>query len=579
MPNFFTDNADIRFQMKHLDLRRMVALKEGDFSASKEYPWAPASYEEAMDGYCRVLELVGDICANVIAPRAEDVDREGAQWKDGVVTYAQGTQDALKALKQADLMGFTLPRRYGGLYMPTVAYTSAVEMVSRADAALMTIFGLQDIAETINEFGSEEQKQHYLPKFAAGEVTGAMVLTEPDAGSDLQAVRLKAHEEADGAWRLNGVKRFITNGCADVLLVLARSEEGTKDGRGLSMFICEKGPDIYIRRIEDKMGIHGSPTCEMQFNNAKGDLVGKRRRGLTKYVMSLMNGARIGIAAQGLGIAEAAYRDALDYAHEREQFGKRIFDMAQVADMLVTMKVLCETGRSLLYEAARIVDLNQGYERLLETLDQKDPQYSEVRTKAASYRKQAGMLTPMSKYYCCNMCVTVTNLALQVLGGSGFMRDYAIERYLRDARITPIYEGTSELQVVAMLAGLHGGALDDWFAARAERNYTGDVALLAALANQMHQRLGDAMKFVKEEGDPNYTDLMGKRLGDITCFAVISHLLLDEASVSGHKRTIAEKFIRDTAIQTAAHYQAITSGNDLVLREYENLLLPDLPQA
>jgi len=579
MANFFTDNRDIRFHLDHADLREVVALKEGDFSESKSYPYAPASYEEAVDGYRRVLELVGEIAAEVVAPRAPDVDAEGCRYENGAVTYHPGTQDALRALRQADLMGFTLPRRFGGLNMPTFAYTSAIEMVSRADASLMTLFGLQDIAETINAFASEEQKQRYLPRFASGEVTGAMVLTEPDAGSDLQAVRLKATEAPDGTWRLNGVKRFITNGCGDVLLVLARSEEGTRDGRGLSLFICEKGPEVFIRRIEDKMGIHGSPTCEMQFNNARAELVGQRRRGLTKYVMSLMNGARIGIAAQGVGIAEAAYRDALAYAVEREQFGKPIFDMAQVADMLVSMKVMVETGRSLLYETARIVDLEQGYGRLVETLDRKDPRYREAREKAAAYRKQAGILTPMSKYYCCEMCIRVTNLALQVLGGSGFMRDYNLERYLRDARITTIYEGTSELQVVAVIAGLHGDALEPWFTARAGRRYTGDVALLAALANQMHQRLKEAVAFVKEEGQPDYTDLMGKRLSDMACAAVISHLLLDEADASKHKRTVAEKFIRDAAITTSAQFQAIASGNDLVLREYRNLLSPDLPTA
>ena len=579
MPNFFSDNADIQFQFKHMDLREIVGLKEGDFSESRDYPYAPANYEEAMDGYRRVLELVGEISADVIAPRAAEVDEVGAQYDHGKVTYAPGTQEAIKALTQADLMGFTLPRRYGGMNMPTVLYSSAIEMVSRGDAALMTIFGLQDIAETINAFATEEQKERYLPKFAAGEVTGAMVLTEPDAGSDLQAVRLKATQDGDGTWRLNGVKRFITNGCGDVLLVLARSEEGSRDGRGLSLFLCERGSDIFVRRIEDKMGIHGSPTCEMQFNNAKAELVGKRRRGLSKYVMSLMNGARIGIAAQGLGIAEAAYREALEYARDREQFGKAIFDMAQVADMLVTMKIMCETGRALLYETSRVVDLHQGYEHKVETLDRSDPGYAEAKEKAALYRKLAAILTPMSKYYCCERCITVTNLALQVLGGSGFMRDYEIERHLRDARITTIYEGTTELQVVAILAGLHGDALKEWFAGHEARNYTGEVALLAALVSQMRQRLNDALAFVKEEGDPDYTDLMGKRLSEMACNAVISSLLLEHAAAVPHKRTVAEKFIRDMAIQTSAHYQAITSGNDLVLREYKNLLAPDLPQG
>jgi alkylation response protein AidB-like acyl-CoA dehydrogenase len=579
MPNFFTENADMQFQFNRMDLREIVSLKEGTFAESAQYPYAPTSYEDAMDGYRRVLEVVGRICGDVIAPRAPDVDREGAHYENGKVTYAKGTQEALKALSGADLMGYTLPRKYGGLNLPTIMYASAIEMVSRADAALMTIFGLQDIAETINSFASEEQKQRYLPKFTAGQVTGAMVLTEPDAGSDLQAVRLKAHQDANGVWRLNGVKRFITNGCGDVLLVLARSEEGTKDGRGLSMFICEKGPKVFIRRIEDKMGIHGSPTCEIHFRDAECELVGQRRRGLTKYVMSLMNGARIGIAAQGLGIAEAAYRDALVYALDREQFGKAIIDMAQVADMLVDMKIGVETSRSLLYETARIVDLNQGYEALAETIDRNDPRAKEIKEKAARYRKEASLLTPMSKYYCCENCLRVTNAAIQVLGGSGFMRDYNLERYYRDARITTIYEGTSELQVVAMLAGLHGENLETWFAERAARTYEGETALLAALAGHMHQRLKDAMAFVKQEGNNDYTDLMGKRLGDMVCYAVISYLLLDEAQTLPHKRTIAEKFIRDAAIRTSAYFTAITSGNDLVLREYKNILSADIPKA
>lgn len=578
MPNFFTDNADMQFQFNRMDLREVVSLKEGDFSMRNEYPYAPGSYEDAMDGYKRVLALVGDIAGNVVAPRAADVDLEGAHCENGVVTYAKGTQEAIKALTQADLMGFTLPRKYGGLNMPTILYSAAIEMVSRADAALMTIFGLQDIAETINSFASEEQKQKYLPMFTRGEVTGAMVLTEPDAGSDLQAVRLRAYQDENGQWKLNGVKRFITNGCADILLVLARSESGTKDGRGLSMFICEKGPKVYIRRIEDKLGIHGSPTCEMHFRDAPAELVGQRRRGLTKYVMALMNGARIGIASQGLGIAEAAYRDALVYAMSREQFGKPIADMAQVADLLVDMKVGIETARSLLYETSRMVDLNQGYELLEEKLERGDPKSAEIKEKVARYRKFAGILTPMSKYYCCELCLRVTNQAIQILGGSGYMRDYALERYYRDARITTIYEGTSELQVVAMLAGMHGGNLDEWFVDHTNRKYEGEIALLAALAEQMHQRLIDALNFVKQEGEPEYTELMGKRLSDMLCNAVISYLLLDEATESPHKRKVAEKFIRDAAIKTSANYTSITSGNDLVLREHKSLLAPDLPK-
>jgi hypothetical protein len=579
MPNFFTDNADIRFHFDTMDLREIVALKEGDFSERHKFPHAPASCEDAVDGYRRILELVGQIAGDVVAPRAPEVDAEGAQFHDGVVSYARGTREALKALSGADLMGFTLPRRYGGLNLPTILYSSAIEIISRADAALMTIFGLQDIAETINSFASEEQKQRYLPKFCTGEVTGAMALTEPDAGSDLQAVRLRAYQDPDGQWRLNGVKRFITNGCGDVLLVLARTEEGTRDGRGLSMLLCEKGPRVVVRRIENKLGIHGSPTCELHFKDAPAELIGQRRRGLTKYVMSLMNGARIGIAAQGLGIAEAAYRDALAYAVEREQFGKRIVDMAQVADLLATMKVGIASARSLLYETSRVVDLAQGYERLAETTDRNDPKAKEIKEKSARCARQASILTPMSKYYCCEICLGVTNAAIQVLGGSGYMRDYNLERHYRDARITTIYEGTSELQVVAIIAGLNGDKLDEWFAERADRAYEGGIALLAALASQTQQRLKDAMSFLKAEANAEYSDLMGKRLSDTACAAVIGLLLLEEAQRSPHKRIIAEKFIRDSAIRAAASHTAITSGNDLVLREYKNLLGPDLPKA
>ena len=579
MPNFFADNADIQFHMNHMDLREIVSLMEGDFSQAGEYPYAPASYEDAVDGCRRVLDLVGQIAGDIIAPRAEEVDRTGPVCENGQVTYAKGTRENLDAMAGADLMGFTLPRKYGGLNMPTTMYSMAVEMVSRADAGFMTIFGLQDIAETIHSFASEEQKDRYLPRFCTGEVTGAMVLTEPDAGSDLQSVRLKAYEDEKGQWRLKGVKRFITNGCADVLLVLARSEEGTKDGRGLSLFIAEKGPTVYIRRIEDKLGIHGSPTCEIHFRETPCELIGKRRRGLTTYVMALMNGARLGIASQGVGVAEAAYRDALAYAVEREQFGKRIVDMPQVSDLLVSMKIAVATSRSLLYETARIVDLAQGYEERQGSLERGAPGYKEVKEKAARYKRLAAVLTPMAKYYCCERALDVTNAAIQVLGGSGYMRDYAIERYYRDARITTIYEGTSELQVVAILAGLHGENLEPWFAERLGRAYTGNVALLAALVSQVHQRLNDALAFVKDEGNSDYTDLMGKRLADIACNGAIGCLLLEEAGASPEKRIVAEKFIRDAAIQTAAHYQAVTSGNDIVLREYERLLRPDLPVA
>ena len=580
MPNFFTDNPDLRFRFDNLDLDEIIRLREGDFSEFEEYPHAPTSVEDARDSYRRVLDLVGAIAGDFIEPRATDVDREGAQHADGVVTYAQGTQEAIRVLAEADLMGFTLPRKYGGLNLPTIAYTAAIEMVSRADAALMTIFGLQDIAETINDFATEEQKDRYLPRFCSGEVTGAMVLTEPDAGSDLQAVRLKAAEDPEtGLWKLNGVKRFITNGCGDVLLVLARSEPGTRDGRGLSMFICEKGPRIVIRRIEDKLGIHGSPTCEMQFNDAPGELVGQRRRGLIKYVMSLMNGARVGIAAQALGIAEAAYRAALAYALTREQFGKKIIDIPPVSNMLVNMKVGVETGRSLLYETACAVDMYQGLEAKLEEMDRKDADYRELRKRAADFRKLADVLTPMSKYYCCEMCLHVTTDAIQVHGGSGYMRDYDVERYYRDARITSIYEGTSELQVVAIMAGLHGGNLNGWLDKHAARDYPAELAPLAEKVNAARQALADGVGFVKEKGDSAYTDLVAHHLADMAVDVFIAYQLLRDAQRLDLKKIVAQRFINQMARRAEMNLAAVKSGDDTILQSYRRLLGPDVAEG
>ena len=337
MANYFTDNADIRFHLRTMDLAPIIALREDGFAEKDVYAEAPVDAEDALDNYRRVLEIVGEIAGAFVAPRARGVDAEGARFEDGRVTYARGTAEALQRLKMADLMGFTLPRRYGGLNMPKTIYSMAIEMISRADASLMNLFGLQEIADTINKFGSEDQKARLLPRFSSGDVTGAMALTEPDAGSDLQSVMLKADPDEDGTWRLNGVKRFITNGCADVSLVMARSEPGSSGGRGISLFIYERDESLRIRRIEHKLGIHGSPTCELQFTNARAELLGQRKMGLVKYTLSLMNGARLGVAAQALGIAEAAWRESARYAKDRIQFKKPIRSFAAVTEMLTNM--------------------------------------------------------------------------------------------------------------------------------------------------------------------------------------------------------------------------------------------------
>ena len=427
------------------------------------------------------------MAGNQIAPRAESVDHDGNTLnEDGTVTLGEGVRENLKALAQADLMGFTLPRQYGGLNCPNLVYTMAIEMVSRADASLMNIFGLQGIAETINAFATDEIKEEYLPRFANGELTGAMVLTEPDAGSDLQAVSVRAWQDDDGQWRLNGVKRFITNGCGEILLTLARSEPDVRDGRGLSLFLNERGPRIKVRHLEEKLGIHGSPTCELVYDDAPGKLIGERQLGLIRYVMSLMNGARVGIAGQSLGIAEAAFRVARDYAHKRKQFGVAIERLPAVAELVTDMRIAIEATRALVYETSRVCDLENNNLRVLEFDPPADKdELKQRKNDSKTYKRLNGMLTPMSKYYASEMCVQLANDALQVLGGSGYMTDYPVERHLRDARITTIYEGTSQLQIVAAVRGVASRAYEKYIADLQERSY--DDALLSELRNGLHQ--------------------------------------------------------------------------------------------
>lgn len=453
MDNFY--NKSRQFYLKNIDLKEIVQHLENNFE--NQGPKAIHSYDEAQEWYKMVLENAGDISANFIEPRSEEVDQQGCSLENGKVSWADNTQENMEVLAEAGYTGGTLDRKYGGLNLPVTINNVIIEMVSQADASLMNLFGLQDIAVTISKFGSEEQKERVLPKFCQGEVSGAMALTEPDAGSDLQAVELKAIKK-DGQWYLDGVKRFITNGSGDVSLVLARSEEGAKSGRGLSMFLYERYRDdnLTIRRIEDKLGIHGSPTCELQFDMAKAELVGRRRFGLIKYVMDLMNGARLAVSAQALGIAQAAFNEALDYANEREQFGKKIVEMPAVYQMLKRMEAEIETSRLLMYKTAYYVDKKEMYEG-------KKADGEKVRNQVKKYKVLADLLTPLTKFVTTEMANQVAYDALQIHGGCGYMKDFPVERLYRDARITNIYEGTTQLQVVAALGGIKSNVLEDEF--------------------------------------------------------------------------------------------------------------------
>jgi len=578
MGNFFTDNDDLEFLFDFVDLAEVAAVQEDDFARRDDAadPLAPTSAADAIDNYRRILEIVGDVAANRIAPRAAQVDREGNTLNaDGLVTLGEGVRENIRTLAQADLMGFTLPRAYGGLNCPNLVYTMAIEIVSRADASLMNLFGLQGIAETINAFADQPTRDEYLPRFARGEVTGAMVLTEPDAGSDLQAVSLRAWQDRDGQWRLNGVKRFITNGCGEVLLTLARSEPEIRDGRGLSLFLVDRGPRVKVRHLEEKLGIHGSPTCELVFDDAPARLIGERQLGLIRYVMSLMNGARVGIAGQSLGIAEAAYRVARNYAAKRKQFGVPIEQLPAVAEMVVDMKVAIEAGRALTYETCRICDLENNNLRVLETCPPVDAtELKERKALARSLKRLNGMLTPLSKYYCSEMCVRVANDALQVLGGSGYMADYPAERYLRDARITTIYEGTSQLQIVAAVRGVASDAFTRYVETLAAHHLADDgLSTLQAQLAEGAKCLVAALDKVRAEGG-NYLDLSGRRLVDAAGVIIIGHLLLRQAAANPRKRHVARRFITTGLPALRRDVELVMTGDKSVLTEFDALAGP-----
>jgi alkylation response protein AidB-like acyl-CoA dehydrogenase len=597
MANFYRDNGDIQFLFRYMDIGSIAAVIEEGFKFAKEFDYAPADAAEAIENYDLVLESLGKLSGDFIAPRSEDIDRQGSKLnEDGTVSYADGIKESLDMLAKANVMGFTLPHRFGGLNFPNVIYSIAIEMVSRADASLMNLFGLQGIAETINGFASEEIKQKYLHEFAAGKVTGAMVLTEPDAGSDLQSCKLKAFQDDDGNWYLHGVKRFITNGCGDVLLVLARSEPDRSGGLGLSLFVCEGGPTVHVRRIEDKLGIHGSPTCELFFDNTSCELIGERKRGLAPYVMSLMNGARIGISAQALGIAEAAYRVARDYAASRKQFGGPIEKLPAVRDMVIDMKIDVEAARALLYETSRVVDYDNCFAKKLEFDPPADKeQLKQMKEASRRYGRLAGMLTPMTKYLSSEMCNRVTYNAIQVLGGSGFMRDYPCERFARDARITTIYEGTSQLQVVAAVRGVCGGTAEKYLKELSAANYEPQLKELLDILRQGTDLMLKAVAFTKEKG-VDYMDLYGRPLVDVAIYLICGYLFCGQASskidmqvevadgknngqsetisMKKRKEMIACRYVTKNAVVIKSLIDMILSGDRSSFEQYETLAGP-----
>ena len=565
MANFYTDNPDLRHHLNHPMMKKIVALKERNYTDVEKFDYAPLNFEDAMDNYDRVLEIVGDLCGGIIAENAESVDHEGPVCKDGRVTYASGTQQNLDACRKAGLMGMAMPRRLGGLNFPITPYIMAADIVSRADTGFENLWGLQDCAETLYEFGNDDQRQRYIPRVCKGE-TMSMDLTEPDAGSDLQSVMLKATQKEDGSWVLNGVKRFITNGDSDIHLVLARSEEGTTDGRGLSMFVYDKrNGGVNVRRIENKMGIKGSPTCELVYKNAPAELVGDTRMGLIKYVMALMNGARLGIAAQSVGVSEIAYREAAAYAKDRKQFGKSIDQFPAVAEMLSVMKGKLDASRSLLYECARYVDLY----KILEDIARERALTADERKELKQYKKLADALTPLAKGLSSEYCNQNAYDCIQIHGGSGFMKDYACERVYRDARITSIYEGTTQLQVVAAIRHVLTGTYKQLIDGYAAEEVRPELQSLKDTLAGMTEQFTTAAATVTAANDQQYTDFMARRLVEMAGFTIMGYLLLLDANRTESFTKSANVYCRLAQAEVAKHADFISKFSVSDLEYYK----------
>ena len=555
MANYYSDHPELEFHLHHPLMKRIVELKERDYTEAEKFEDAPVDFEDAIANYDKLLKITGDVAANIIAPNSESVDLEGPHLENGRMIYASKTYENYDAATKAGLWGVDMPRRYGGLNVPMTTFSMLSEVISAADSSFQNIWSLQSCIDTLYEFGSEEQRQKYIPRVCAGE-SMSMDLTEPDAGSDLQRVMLKAtFDEKENCWRLNGVKRFITNGDSDIHLVLARSEEGTRDGRGLSMFIYDKrNGGVDVRHIEHKLGIHGSPTCELTYKNAKAELCGSTRLGLIKYVMALMNGARLGIAAQSVGLSQEAYNEALAYARERAQFNTKIIDMPAVYDMLARMKAKLDAGRSLLYQTSRYVDIYKA----LEDIQRERKLTPEERDELKKYSRLADAFTPMAKGMNSEYANQNAYDAISIHGGSGFIMEYKCQRLYRDARIFSIYEGTTQLQVVAAIRYITNGTYSAIIREMLENEVSEDLKPLKARVGAMVEKLETAIATVKASANQDVQDFLARRLYDMTGDILMSLLILDDATVSPDLFSkSANVYVRMAEAEVNGHFEYV----------------------
>ncbi len=559
MANYFNENEDLVFHFNRLDLEEAVRILEHNYGNAGHYDGAPGDFNEAMQNYQGALELAGDLAANFIAPRAEQVDKQGAKLENGQVTYAKGTQESYKKLAEAGLTGVILPHRYGGINFPATIYMMLIEIVSRADASLMTLFGYQDVGEAISKFGSREVAERFLPPYTSGEHIGSMVMTEPGAGSDLQSIQLKAYQDDEGQWRLQGTKHFISNGCGDMLLVLARSEPNTKNMFGLSLFVCPGGDRVKVTHVEEKMGLNGSPTCQLYFDDAPCYLVGKRRQGLL-HVLYVLNHARFSVAAQALGIAQGAFYEAYEYSKIREQFGKLIFDMPPVANMLIDMKVAIESSRSLLYAGAQWLDIRNNLEEKFEELKQNGEPFEEVKARFNEAAKITDLLSPLAKYIVTEAAVKVCYDAQQLHGGMGYMREMSVERMARDVRITTIYEGTSQIHINGCYKSVMNDVLRPYFDEQQAKSYDNELLSLSNKLKSIRLLFEGIKDIVNAYEDSSSKEAAAKDIVDVYATLYQGYLLLDEAVANRKKYLVAKRFINQSLAKAQASHKAVESN-------------------
>ncbi len=570
MPNFFTDNPDLLYQFSRLNLEKTVAILEDDYKQADRYDTAPTNYQEAMEYYYAALELMGDLSGNYFEPRSTANDHQGAKFTQGKVEYPKGTQESIQKLAESELMGVLLPREFGGGNIPATIYTMMVEMLSQADASLMTLFGYQDVGEAIAKFATKEQSEMFLEKYCKGEHIGAMVLTEPHAGSDLQNAKLKAYQDETGQWFLRGTKCFISNGCGDVLLILARSEPNTNNMFGLSMFACHASDKIKVGRIEDKMGLHASPTCELHFEDAPAELIGKRKFGLIQ-VLHTLNHARFSVAAQALGIAEEAYRQALAWSHDRVAFGETIYHKPAVGNLLIDMRVTIESCRSLLYTTVQNLDLKNKIEEKVEHLKKQKTPDKELERELAVVTKLLDMQSPMVKYHITEMANKVCFDALQVHGGAGYTKEHKAERLSRDVRITNIYEGTSQVQVLGAAKGVQQDLLKDYFESVFNANYDNDVGTSVTKLKRMYEIYEDCMEQLGNYQNKKSKEVAFKELVDLYCSIHTGCILVEESQQLSRKQLILKRFVNNALANAIKGLEMIKQGTYLDLQELDTI--------